>query len=389
MNPLVAQLTHCAFPEMAAALRDASDAIASEWEQVVRDALPAVELLTLAEVKDSVPQILPAMADALDSDDPDHIRGVLETAPRQGLSRFQHKLDVTQVMLEDRLLRGLIVEHTEAGLGRRMEVAEAAALHTVIDVMLHRSVLALVGEQMDQLRAAAETELKHLAFLSHDLSNSLHSITLSHELLRRQLTASGQFADALETIDGAQTAIDRTVSGMRKLLEHEQLRKGGGRPTAERVELHTLVTGISGRFAREAENKGLIMVVDVPPAEIVASDPELITLVLQNLLGNAVKFSLWGTVRIAAGPDQRGGTVLSVSDEGPGIAPETLGVIFEAFRRGEVHERSGVGLGLAIAAQAARLLEADLTVESALGDGCTFSLRLRPANTAAEGTPCV
>jgi K+-sensing histidine kinase KdpD len=68
--------------------------------------------------------------------------------------------------------------------------------------------------------------------------------------------------------------------------------------------------------------------------------------------------------------------VLWVSDEGPGIAPEVTQRIFEAFQRGEVHGQSGVGLGLAIAAQAAKLLEATLTVESRVGAGSTFRLAL-------------
>jgi len=384
LNPLIAQLTHRAFPELARVLRAATDAIATEWEQVVRDALPAVERLTLAELKDSVPQILPAMADALASTDPDEIRGVLEHSPKQGMSRFRHRLDVTQVMLEDRLLRGLIVEHAEAGLGRRMDVSEAAALHAVVDVMLHRSVVALVGEQMAQLRIAAETELKYLAFLSHDLNNNLHSVTLSNHLLRRELAEAGQFAEALDLIDSAQMAIEDTVAGMQRLLEHERLRKGNGggaKPNTGRVELHGLVAGIRWQYAREAEGKGLQLSVEIPKDAAVTSNRELLRLVLQNLVGNAVKYSAKGTVRIRAEQPREGTAALSVSDQGPGIAPGKLEIIFEAFRRGEVHGREGVGLGLAIASQAARLLDAQLTVESEVGKGSTFRLVLSPETT--------
>ena len=80
-----------------------------------------------------------------------------------------------------------------------------------------------------------------------------------------------------------------------------------------------------------------------------------------------------------------GGWVLSVSDEGPGIAPEHLRNIFEAFRRGEMHGQSGVGLGLAIASRAAKLLGAELTVESKLGVGSTFRLAFPPAAVVGAG----
>jgi signal transduction histidine kinase len=129
--------------------------------------------------------------------------------------------------------------------------------------------------------------------------------------------------------------------------------------------------------------------VEVPAGAVVHSDRELVTLVLQNLVGNAVKYAARGTVRIAAEPHgdadataggntggNAGGWTLAVSDEGPGIAAEQLGVIFDAFRRGDVHGQGGVGLGLTIAARAAKLLDAVLTVESLPGAGSTFRLAL-------------
>jgi signal transduction histidine kinase len=109
----------------------------------------------------------------------------------------------------------------------------------------------------------------------------------------------------------------------------------------------------------------------------VASDPELITLVVQNFIGNAIKYSNKGTVRIR-GMCQKGSSKcqISVSDEGPGIAYEHLGRIFEAFQRGDAHGQPGVGLGLAIASQAAKLLGAEVRVESIIGVGSTFTLIL-------------
>ena len=75
-----------------------------------------------------------------------------------------------------------------------MDVPESAALHAAIDVMLQRSVIALVEQQKAQLRAAAETELKFLSFLSHDLNNNLNNVTLSLEVLGQELKGAGGFA---------------------------------------------------------------------------------------------------------------------------------------------------------------------------------------------------
>src|SRR5580658_5376303 len=97
--------------------------------------------------------------------------------------------------------------------------------------------------------------------------------------------------------------------------------------------------------------------IDMRPGTVVESDGELLTLILQNLVGNGLKYINSGAVRVgfSVGTDPEGGT-LWVSDDGPGIAPEMIGQIFEAFRRGDDHGQEGLGLGLAIVSQAANLL---------------------------------
>jgi signal transduction histidine kinase len=130
------------------------------------------------------------------------------------------------------------------------------------------------------------------------------------------------------------------------------------------------------QFAAEAEMKGITLAADVPADATVVSNRELILLVLQNLVGNAVKFSDCGTVRIGGEVDPGTGlaSTLWVSDEGPGIAAEQLTHIFKAFGRAEAGGTTGVGLGLTVAAEAARLLGARLTVESRPSRGTTFYL---------------
>lgn len=97
----------------------------------------------------------------------------------------------------------------------------------------------------------------------------------------------------------------------------------------------------------------------------------VLSLALQNLLGNAIKYSDSGTITIAAEPN---GDLwhLYVQDQGVGIAPDHLRRLFQAFSRGETHGKSGVGLGLYIASQAIRTLGSELKVESELGKGSKF-----------------
>jgi signal transduction histidine kinase len=383
IGPLAAQFTHRPFPEVAEALRSQADRITHAWDEAVRESMPQMRRLTFVELSDSTPQILIAIADALASKDPLVIRDLLRTAPNQGLSRLELNFDVIEVMQEDRLLRAIIIEHVQEALFRPMYIPEAAALHATIDLMLQRSVIALVDKQKVQLRAAAETELKYLSFLSHDINNTLGTVTLWLGVHAEDLKRTGGFAEAVESLGHAQDSIDATVMGMRRMLDHERIRKSGKGANISAVNLHTLATGVLRQFLAEADRKVLTLINDVPPGETAESDPELLTMVLQNLIGNAVKYSRAGTIRVACGPcggaaagDGPGHLELFVSDEGPGIAPEKVGRIFEAFERGDVRGERGLGLGLAIASQAAKLLGADLTVKSVVGTGSTFRLLL-------------
>ena len=176
----------------------------------------------------------------------------------------------------------------------------------------------------------------------------------------------------------AQQCIHDTVMGMRRLLDHERLRKSGKAITLSPVDLHALATKILGQFSREADAKGARLIVEMRPGTVVESDGELLTLVIQNLVGNAVKYISRGDIRVGFGNDaQSGDPVLWVLDEGPGIEPALLETVFEAFKRGDIHGQSGVGLGLTIASQAAKLLGGSLTVDSRVGVGSTFRLLFR------------
>jgi signal transduction histidine kinase len=304
------------------------------------------------------------------------------------LSRLRLNFDVVEVMQEDRLLRAITVHHVEDKLGRRMDVPEAAALHAAIDIMLQRSVIALVDEQKIKLRAAAETELKFLSFLSHDLSNNLNSVTMSLQSLELDLQEAGGFAEATKSLAFSRKTIFDTVAGMRQMLEHERLRSSGKATKFSPVDLHALATKVVAQFSWQAASKGIKVSVEVPPDTMVESDAELLSLVLQNLVGNAVKYSTNGIVRVGLDGDAPPWCPsLCVSDDGPGIAPEKMEHIFELFKRGDVHGQQGSGLGLAIASQAAKLLGAGLTVESELGIGSTFHLAMRENGSTAVTTP--
>ena len=233
------------------------------------------------------------------------------------------------------------------------------------------------GELSTDLLPHPDVARKYLAFVSHELNNNLGGVLLLLHVLRKQFAADCvDRAAVADMLDTASQVIQDTVSATRRFLHVERARHAAGRPDSEPVRLFELARRMTLQFAAEAEMKGLTLANDVPANATVVSNRELILLVLQNLVGNAVKFSDSGTVRIGADVDPATGatSALWVSDQGPGIAGGQLTHIFTAFGRAATCGATGVGLGLTVAAEAARLLGARLKVESRPGRGTTFYL---------------
>ena len=278
-----------------------------------------------------------------------------------------------------------------AELDERLDELQNVALNMAVDTALQSGIIAFTDHQRDQIRAASESQSKYMAFLSHDLRNHLNHATLSLHFLSQRLTEIPGCGDGVADVESIQRSISATVGGMDRLLQAERLRKEAVEPKLELLDLRPLLSEIAGRFTNEARAKGLTLDLEVPEQAEAETDPELVTLVMQNLLGNAIKYTAQGRVRVTAkalmgGEASHYGWSLDVSDEGPGIAPQNLNRLFDAFSRGDTHGQAGLGLGLSIASQAAKLLGAKLEVESKVGIGSTFRLLLPrlPAGATAS-----
>jgi signal transduction histidine kinase len=383
VDPILDLLIGNSFPELAAAIKAQTERIMSVWEEGVLELMPGEKKLSESELRDHLPQILRLLADVLSEEDPAETERLLSSPKEHGVTRFDQHYNIEQFITEYRVLRRVVVEQAEAALGRPLTTSEGLATDMAIDDMLQRSVVAFVELQEARLRASNDAEKKYLSFLSHDLRNNLNTVILDLEVLKRVLATSPEFAEEAVNLDSTQQSIFDTIGGMDRLLKAEQLRRGV-KPKFCRVDLHALASDTSHHFLKRAAKKGVRVICEIEPGAVIESDHEWLTLVLQNLVGNAVKFCSKGTVRVGARFEQRqqeACCVLSVSDEGPGIAPENLNRIFKAFERGETHGQDGVGLGLSIASKAAQLLGGKLMVESEPGVGSTFMLILPVAAT--------
>ena len=372
-------LAYHAFPSLASALKLRQDAILQAWEAAVVQTLPSADALTLQNLRNSIPLILQEIIDAFASDKPSTTRDLVEGSKMHGESRFQENYNIRELVVEYRLLRRVIIEQVTEAMDKRLDMRSNIALNMAVDTALQSGVVRFIEHLQQQNRTSTEVQAKYLSFLSHDLRNHLHHAMLHVQLLAGRLTQVPELADSVADLESVRRAILQTTAGMDRLLQSEQLRREPVHHTADPVDLNLLLSEVTNQFAHEAKSKGVELDLDVPDGAQAISDEGLLTLVLQNLLGNAVKYSSGGRIKVLARnnlDNEDIDWVLSVSDQGPGIAPENLSHLFDAFRRGDTYGQPGVGLGLAIASEATRLLGGKLEIESEIGTGSTFRLML-------------
>lgn len=276
-----------------------------------------------------------------------------------------------------------------------------AQAHTLAQARVQRQeklalIDALQRENAATRQARADAEAAHaskarfLATVSHDLRQPLNALGLLTHTLRHAPTAATP--DRVQELSGA---IAECVGSMGALVEgllelsRLDARSLTPRPTA--FALQGLFDEMTGNFAAMAQERGLDLQVATTPATV-WGDRALLARVLSNLVSNAIRYTPAGFVRVAAAQED-GALTLAVHDSGVGMDAAELPRIFDEYYQIDNPQRNrsqGLGLGLATAKRLSDLLGLDLAVQSTLGQGSCFSLRLplaKPAPAAPLQAP--
>ena len=206
-----------------------------------------------------------------------------------------------------------------------------------------------------------------LEVVSHDLKNPLNTIKLSAGSLARRVEA--------EEIPVLLRAVARAEQLIQDLLDVSKMEFGTIALDRKPTSLRAIVDGVLALHKDAAAAKGIDLGADVVGEEEVDVDSHRIAQMLDNLVGNAIKFTQTGSVEVRARVTPST-LVIEVHDTGPGMAPDVLPHVFDRFWQSAHAGRAGAGLGLAIASGIAKAHGGDLTVESTLGQGTTFTATL-------------
>ncbi len=294
----------------------------------------------------------------------------------------EHAPAATRLLLREvrRLRRGL-----RPTSGGEIQVAPHAIQWMNVSVMKRETPLGylIVLHDVTEERLLARMREDVVHMMVHDLRNPLTSIYGALKLLlgRKAHALADEVRQILEIADrNAQRMLDL----INAILDLSRLESGQMPLNREAFSLAEVVDNVIQLQHPAATGKGIRLETrladDLPQ---VWADVDLLERVLQNLVGNAIKFTPdGGTVRVEAQWEEKlSAVVVRVCDTGPGISPEIRGRIFEKFTTGK-HSQRGTGLGLAFCKMALEAHGEHIWVEHSGAQGTSFAFTLSPAPSA-------
>lgn len=234
----------------------------------------------------------------------------------------------------------------------------------------------------ESAETASRTKSQFLANMSHELRTPLNAIIGYSEMLQEEAQEDGldNFTPDLKKINGAGKHLLALIND---ILDLSKIEAGKMDLYLEDFEVNAMIKDVSATIQTLVGRKKNQLVVDCPPnIGTIRADLTKVRQALFNLLSNAAKFTENGTLTLQVrriSENNSDTLTFAVTDTGIGMTPEQMGRLFEAFSQADAsttRKFGGTGLGLAITRRFARMMGGDVLVESAPGEGSTFTLML-------------
>lgn len=278
------------------------------------------------------------------------------------------------------------------GLALAGAIVLGVALYGFFSVRRSRNQVRAANTELAGTNVALEKALKakteFLATTSHEIRTPLNGILGMTQVLLTNRSVPGDVREQIEVVHGAGETMRALVDD---LLDVAKLEHGDLTLVEERVAIRDLVSRAVTLWRSQAEEKGLTVDCDLAGLpEHVLTDAGRVRQILFNLLSNAVKFTPVGSISVSASLREEGpepALRLIVRDSGIGIDENDQARVFEAFSQvdgGMTRQFSGTGLGLSIVRQLVERFGGSIVLESALGEGATFTVDLPVRTDAAS-----
>lgn len=269
------------------------------------------------------------------------------------------------------VLGGLFFGHSRAGIFTEQDEKLMGALAAQAATAIDNASLYSKATQAIELRDT------FLSVASHELKTPLTSIYLQFEILKRStLKTSENDPKVISLFDRFQSQLERLTRLINELLDVTRIASGKMDLHLENVELEKIVRDICANFESEAVQKGSPITLTVKEPVSGSWDLNRVEQVVMNLVSNAIKYGNKKPIEVTILKNVKYAMV-QIKDNGLGIAPEDQARIFQRFERAtESSSISGLGLGLFICNEIILRHGGDIKVESTLGEGSTFTIRL-------------
>jgi signal transduction histidine kinase/HAMP domain-containing protein len=308
----------------------------------------------------------------LDAGTPSHVQKIV-------LDAGYHSILVIPLLRPNKIVGALVVRRRKPGEFDKqvVELMETFAAQSVLAIQ-NAKLFREIEEKGRELEAASRHKSQFLANMSHELRTPLNSVLGFTELLVDGIY--GELPDRAKTTVARVQANGRHLLGLiNDVLDLSKIEAGQLTLTLEEYSIGQVVRSTVAAVEPLARAKGLVLAATVGEnLPIGRGDERRLTQVLLNLAGNAVKFTETGAVDILAGA-ANGHFEIRVRDTGPGIAAKDQALIFEEFQQvdsSSTRQKGGTGLGLAISKRIVEMHGGSIDVESVLGSGSTFHLKI-------------
>jgi signal transduction histidine kinase len=357
-------------PSLGHMLRDFIEAhreeiLARAWLRVVGRNAPGI---AEAERTTGLPRFLDQLGEALSRPSSHEKRDngeIEESAGQHGRELFARGVTVAQVVHDYgdlcQVITGLAVDHHTA-----LDADEFRTLNLCLDDAIAGAVTEY-GRLRE--RSIADEGTERLGFLAHEMRNVVNTAILTFSSIQKGTVAPGGstgtvHARSLLRLTGL---IDRSLA---------DVRLDAGVQNVERIAVREIFEEVEIGAAMVARERGLrLEVAPADPSLIVEADRQILAAAVANLVQNALKFTQAGTAVKLGATSTTDRVLIEVEDECGGLPPGKVEDLLHPFTQ-RSHDRTGMGLGLAICVKAAKAMAGELHIRDLPGRGCIFTLDL-------------